>query len=109
MGAALLRVSRLQEKWRVKLAVALEAKSESGGSRMHAFKHFCEKYALLMLPFITVLREGLEAVVFVAGVTFSAPATAVPLPVVCGFAAGGLVGYGIYKYVIENGLYSDIN
>lgn len=97
IGAALLRVSRMQEKWRVKLSRAMEAKVETGGSEKGNFKRFCEKYAMFMLPFITVLREGLEAVVFVAGVTFSAPATAVPLPVVCGLAAGALIGYGIYK------------
>jgi high-affinity iron transporter len=96
IGAALLRVSRMQEKWRVKLAVALEPKAENSGSKGN-FKRFCEKYAMFMLPFITVLREGLEAIVFVAGVSFSAPATAVPLPVFCGLAAGVAVGYGIYK------------
>jgi len=97
IGAALLRVSKMQEKWRVKLSVAMEAKVGNGASRTGSFKHFCEKYAMFMLPFITVLREGCEAVVFVAGVTFSAPATAVPLPIFCGLAAGTLVGYGIYK------------
>lgn len=97
IGAALLRVSRMQEKWRVKLALAMETKAETGGSKKGSFKRFCEKYAMFMLPFITVLREGLEAVVFVAGVTFSAPATAVPLPIFCGLAAGAVVGYGIYK------------
>lgn len=96
IGGALLRVSRMQEKWRVKLSLAMQAKVETGGSK-GTFKRFCEKYAMFMLPFITVLREGLEAVVFVAGVSFSAPATAVPLPVFVGLAAGSAVGYLIYK------------
>lgn len=52
---------------------------------------------MFALPFVTVLREGIEAVVFIAGVTFTAPATAVPLAVVVGLAAGALVGYGLYK------------
>jgi high-affinity iron transporter len=52
---------------------------------------------MFMLPFITVLREDLEAVVFFAGVSYSALATAVPLPVFCGLAAGAAVGYFIYK------------
>jgi high-affinity iron transporter len=97
IGGALLRVSRMQEKWPVKLSVAMQAKVETGGSKKGSFKRFCEKYVMFMLPFITVLREGLEAVVFVAGVSFSAPATAVPLPVFCGLAAGAAVGYFIYK------------
>jgi high-affinity iron transporter len=50
-----------------------------------------------LLPFIPVLREGLEGVIFVAGVSFSAPASAVPLPAVVGLLAGSLVGYVIYK------------
>jgi high-affinity iron transporter len=97
LGAALLRISRMQEKWRVKLTKAMEAKVGTTGNRNGTFKRWCEKYTLFILPFITVLREGLEGVVFVAGVSFSAPASAVPLPVVCGVAAGCFVGYFIFK------------
>jgi len=97
LGAALLRVSKMQEKWRVKLAKAMEANVESSGTRRGAFKRWAEKYAMFMLPFITVVREGLEAVVFVAGVSFSSPASAVPLPVIVGLMAGSLVGYFIFK------------
>ncbi|KAH6717752.1 iron permease FTR1 family protein [Leptodontidium sp. 2 PMI_412] len=97
MGAALLRVAKMQEKWRVKLAKALEDKSITAEGKKGAFKRWCEKYAMFILPFITVLREGLEAVIFIAGVSFSAPAKAVPLPVVMGLLAGGVVGYLIYK------------
>lgn len=101
VGAALLRVGKMQEKWRVKLAKALEAPVPGTQRRTWFrsgwFKRFAEKYAMFMLPFITVLREGIEAIVFVAGVSFSAPATAVPLPVVVGLAAGGIVGYILYK------------
>lgn len=97
VGAALLRVGKMQEKWRVKLAKAVEAPVLSGGSRNGWLKRFAEKYAMFVLPFITVLREGIEAIVFVAGVSFSAPATAVPLPVVVGLIAGIIVGYILYK------------
>jgi high-affinity iron transporter len=97
LGAALLRVSKMQEKWRVKLAKSLEEKTVTAVRRKGAFKRWCEKYAMFLLPFITVLREGLEAVVFIAGVSFSAPASAVPLPVVVGLIAGAAVGYVIYK------------
>jgi high-affinity iron transporter len=98
VGAALLRVSKMQDKWRAKLAVAMDSKVTSN-SKKNSFKRWCERYAMFMLPFITVLREGLEAVVFVAGVTFSAPASAVPLPIFCGLLAGCAVGYAIYRYV----------
>ncbi|KAL6720514.1 high-affinity iron permease [Lecanora helva] len=99
MGAALLRVSKLQDKWRLKLAKALEAKDSASkaGPLGPRFKLLCEKYAMFILPFITVLREGLEAVIFVGGVSVGSPATAFPLPVVTGFACGCLIGYFIYK------------
>jgi high-affinity iron transporter len=98
MGAALLRVSKFQEKWRVKIAKAIESKDSMGyhhfGGR---FKAWCERYALFVLPFITVLREGLEAVVFVGGVGIGMPASAFPLAVFCGLLAGIFIGYLIYK------------
>ena len=98
MGAALLRVSKLQDKWRVKLARALEAKgSVRQGPVRSRFRHWCEKYAMFLLPFITVLREGLEAVVFIGGVSLGLPATSFPLAVLCGLGAGALLGFFIYK------------
>jgi high-affinity iron transporter len=96
VGVALLRVGKMQEKWRVKLAKALESPVRTG-SRSKWFKRVMEKYAMFMLPFVTVLREGVEAIVFVAGVTFSASATAIPLPVVVGLVFGIVVGYLLYK------------
>lgn len=100
VGAALLRVGKMQEKWRLKLAKALETPVKASISRSARFKRFAERYAMFILPFITVLREGVEAVVFVAGVSFSAPATAFPLPVVVGLAVGSAIGYVLYKYAL---------
>ena len=110
MGAALLRVSKLQDKWRVKLSKALEAKDKSDAFVKSDYwrakvirgnvKHWCEKYSMFLLPFITVLREGLEAVVFIGGVSLSIPATAFPLAVFCGLACGILIGYLIYRSVL---------
>ena len=99
MGAALLRVSKLQDKWRVKLAKALEVKdsTKQRGTLRVRFKLWCEKYAMFILPFITVLREGLEAVVFIGGVSLGLPAVSFPLPVVTGLGCGCLVGYFIYR------------
>lgn len=52
---------------------------------------------MFLVPFVTVLREGIEAIVFIAGVSFSSPAASVPLPVVMGLLAGAAIGYLIYK------------
>jgi len=97
LGAALLRVSKMKEKWAIKLAKAMSSRFEKSSNKRGAFKLWCEKYVMFILPFITVLREGLEAIVFIAGVTFSSPATSVPLPVVIGLIAGAFVGYLLYK------------
>ena len=98
MGAALLRVSKLQDKWRVKLAKALEKQDATAQAEATTkFKAWCEKYAMFLLPFVTVLREGLEAVVFIGGVGLGLPATSFPLAVFCGLGAGVLVGYLIYR------------
>ena len=98
MGAALLRVSKLQAKWRVKLAKALEAKDNKTINRRTRLKTWCEKYAMFILPFITVMREGLEAVIFIGGVSLGLKASSIPLAVVCGLVAGSLIGYLVYRY-----------
>ena len=98
VGAAMLRVSKLQEKWRLKIANAVQTKDNTQTTSFRSqFKVWCEKYAMFILPFITVVREGLEAVLFVGGVSLALPATAFPLPAILGFAVGCLVGYLVYK------------
>lgn len=100
VGIGLLRVNKLQDKWKVKVAQALESKHR--GSKMgfaSRLKLWAEKYSMFILPFITVLREGLEAIVFIGGVGLGLPASAFPLAVICGLGAGLAIGYLIYKYV----------
>jgi high-affinity iron transporter len=98
VGAALLRIGKMQDKWRVKLARAMEGPVITRGTKTGSWlRNFAEKYAMFVLPFITVLREGIEAIVFVAGVSFSASATSIPLPTVVGLIFGAIVGYILYK------------
>lgn len=96
MGAALLRVTKLKEKWQLKLAKAMES---TGNSRNipARFRLWCQKYAMFILPFITVLREGLEAIIFVGGVSLGASAKSIPLPTVVGLIGGSIIGLIIYK------------
>ncbi|EXJ66458.1 high-affinity iron transporter [Cladophialophora psammophila CBS 110553] len=96
MGLAILRINKTKEKWRVKIAQALVAKTKhhDAASRLGEWGR---RYAMFILPFITTLREGLEAVVFVGGVSLGLPATAFPIPVITGILAGLLVGYLIYR------------
>ncbi|SCU81928.1 LAFA_0C08020g1_1 [Lachancea sp. 'fantastica'] len=98
MGIAMLRINKLQAKWRVKIARALLDVPERKRDRFK-IGHLTRHYAMFLLPFITVLREGLEAVVFVAGAgitTQGSRASAYPLPVVVGLIAGSLVGFILY-------------
>ncbi|KAF8747799.1 Iron permease FTR1 family [Rhizoctonia solani] len=82
-----------QDKWRRKLSHAFAAKGQNpsddqsgrAGVRM-----------LFMLPFVTVLREGLEAVVFIGGVSLGQPASSIPLAALAGLVIGLVVGYLIY-------------
>lgn len=117
MGAALLRVSKMQAKWRLKLARAIESKghgllrrrrdqggADGGGAAAakpglrQRTKLWLERYAMFILPFITILREGLEAIVFIGGVSLSLPASAIPLATFTGLLAGCAVGYLIYRF-----------
>lgn len=99
MGAVLLRVGKLEASWRAKLTRAVEAGSnrDSSNTFLGRFTNVGNKYALFMLPFVTILREGLEAVLFIAGVVASSPASSVPLSVLAGMIAGSLISYLIYK------------
>ncbi|KAK9238565.1 iron permease FTR1 family-domain-containing protein [Lipomyces kononenkoae] len=92
MGLAMLRLNKMKGKWRVKIADAL---AETGGRT--TVGSFSRKYAMAILPFVTVLRESIEAIVFIGGVTLSAPATSVPLSVFTGILCGSGVGYFIYQ------------
>ncbi|KAK9466829.1 iron permease FTR1 family-domain-containing protein [Lipomyces arxii] len=92
MGQAMLRLSKMKDKWRVKIAKAL-AKHEG----KQTVGSFSSRYAMAILPFVTVLRESIEAVVFMGGVSLSAPPSAFPLSVIAGIGCGTSVGYFIYS------------
>lgn len=68
MSLAMLKSQELQEKWRGKLGEAMQNANEK-----RSVRNLSAKYALLILPMITVLREGLEAMIFVGGVSISCP------------------------------------
>ncbi|TID28205.1 hypothetical protein CANINC_002638 [Pichia inconspicua] len=96
MGIAMLRINKLQRKWRIKIARAILTPPAKTADRFK-IGYLLKKYSLFILPFITTLREGLEAVVFVGGVGISeASARAFPLPVICGIIAGIAVGLILY-------------
>jgi high-affinity iron transporter len=104
-GAVLLRVGKLQAKWGAKLSRAVQER-ESGATvgadtrKKSFFGRYTavgENYALFLLPLITILREGLEGVLFIAGVVLGSPASSIPLSVLAGIVVGILISFVIYK------------
>ncbi|KAJ1566733.1 high-affinity iron permease [Cladochytrium tenue] len=53
--------------------------------------------AMFIIPLITVLREGLEAMVFLGGIGISADPGTIPMAAIIGLLCGVLLGYIIYK------------
>lgn len=102
MGIAFLKMDRSRIKWRYKLAAAFDSSTKNyevndQGHEVSAKGGKTGRWALFFLPLITLLREGLEAVVFVGGVSMNTSAKAIPLPTVIGLIAGFVVGYLIYR------------
>ena len=56
------------------------------------------KYILFILPLITVLREGMEAIIFVGGVALGQPAASIPIAAIVGLVCGIIVGVIIYAF-----------
>lgn len=100
MGIGLVRLNKMQEKWRYKIAKSI-VDSDPRTVKEKGIKarigRFTTKYAMLILPLITTLREGVELIVFIGGVSVGQPATAFPLAVIVGLICGIAVGLVIYK------------
>ncbi|RKP30752.1 iron permease FTR1 [Metschnikowia bicuspidata] len=121
MGVGLLRINKIMKvKWWIKLGDAYAAKDDADAAstllpdallsrvsllstlglldeqppRSRAFR---KKYFLAILPFVTTLREGMEAVVFVGGVGIAQPPQSIPSAVVAGMALGAAIGYSLYR------------
>ncbi|BEJ16074.1 hypothetical protein CspHIS471_0506790 [Cutaneotrichosporon sp. HIS471] len=95
MGLAFLRLPHARMKWRLKLLQAVEGaagvdqKSTSTRRRQRKMgARAARGWILFGLPFITVLREGLEGVVFLGGIGL----TGSPLSIFTGALAGFLIG-----------------
>ncbi|KAL2914213.1 high-affinity iron permease [Polyrhizophydium stewartii] len=53
--------------------------------------------ALFWLPFITVLREGLEAVVFIGGVSLGEEPSSIPIAAIVGIIIGIAIGFIVHR------------
>ncbi|PCH44699.1 iron permease FTR1 [Wolfiporia cocos MD-104 SS10] len=91
MGVTMLKMDRAKAKWRIKLQRAFSGQHVDGRTR-------AGKWVLFLLPLITVLREGMEAVIFVGGVSLGQPAVSIPIAAIVGLACGLVVGFLIYAF-----------
>lgn len=69
MGLTMLRIDRSKIRWRAKLEGAFDKQAEDKLAPLAKKEAKGGKWTLFLIPLITVLREGLEAVVFVGGVS----------------------------------------
>lgn len=103
MGLFFLRISKLKEKFRIKLANMLIQKQrhnsslETNNTLSSRLKTFLERNTLFFLPFITCLRESLEAFVFVGGVGITQPLSTLPLSSLLAVLTSLCVGYFLYS------------
>lgn len=97
MGLFFLRLSKLKEKFRVKLANLLINRDSASDTHQSRWKHFMERYSLFFLPFITCMRESLEAFVFVGGVGISQPLSTIPLSATVAVIVASIAGYYLYR------------
>jgi high-affinity iron transporter len=97
MGITMLKLDRAKAKWRVKLQRAFSDQHVDRGTRTG-------KWVLFILPMITVLREGIEAVVFVGGVALGQPAKSIPIAAIVGLCCGLICGYFIYQFASRSTL-----
>lgn len=91
MGIGMLKLNRAKAKWRIKLQHAFEGQGARGGARTG-------KWALFLLPFVTILREGMEAVIFVGGVSLGQSAASIPIAAIVGIICGLICGFIIYTF-----------
>ena len=99
MGLFFLRMGKLREKFRIKLAsIIYSDKGKMLKNNTENAVKFSEKYAFFILPFVTTLREGLEAVVFIGGIGIDQPLTSIPLSMLSAVCISGIFGYYFFKY-----------
>lgn len=120
MGLSLLRINQMQKKWQVKLGKNMRKRFETQeqvdedgiivNSETDAISHrkklkglkgklkrLTEKNSLMILPMVTLLREGLEAIFVISGVSASEPASSLPLSIISALTLGSLIGVFLYK------------
>lgn len=95
MGMAMLRINHMTEKWKVKVARIIIETHE--GKAKFGLRYLSRKYAMAILPLVTTLREGLEAVMFLGGLGVNQPISSFPLAALAAVSLGSFIGWLMYR------------
>lgn len=98
MGVKILRVNRMQQKWHHKLGTILN-KNAQMMDVAEKTSSFSDRNAMFILPFVTTLREGLEAIVFVGGIGINENTTVASIvnSALLAMIIGTIVGVILYR------------
>lgn len=94
LGFAMLKIRGYEAKWESKLQ--RQAAAQAAAQTDPTLNTKSGKWGIWVLAFTTTLREGLEAVVFIAGVSAGLPVSSIPIPAVIGIIMGLSVGFILY-------------
>ncbi|KAG6542312.1 hypothetical protein Mapa_016237 [Marchantia paleacea] len=93
MAFSMIRVDTWRAKWEKKLTkVTVDSVAKYG-----TLQSTRSKYALFLIPFTIVIREGVEAVIFLGGIGLEGSGTAYPLAAITGAVCGIAIGFMLYK------------
>ncbi|KAL2614126.1 hypothetical protein R1flu_025818 [Riccia fluitans] len=92
MAFSMIRIDTWRSKWEKKLT-----KVTTDSVQNFSTGELQSKYALFLIPFTVIIREGVEAVIFLGGIGLQGSGTAYPLAAVTGAICGIAIGYAIYR------------
>jgi high-affinity iron transporter len=98
VGKSLLDASKMEENMTADLMKSWGSNPKKKHYWMKRWwNRLTSKYVRICFPFIIVVREGLEAAAFIAGVAVSGQLLSVPISLLSGLIAGALIGLVFYK------------
>lgn len=115
MGFGMMRLKYMKQKLENKISLAIlsigeeDSKNTQKPMKNHKLKStkniyffsnkvnsWARNYSMTLLPLVTILREGVEAVVFIFGTAIGKPANGYPLSLISGIVCGIFAGISLY-------------
>ncbi|KAJ3308427.1 hypothetical protein HDV04_001231 [Boothiomyces sp. JEL0838] len=94
---AILKTKYLKEKLNKKLQTRIDNAQTQNATQDAESEMKSTVFMFFWISFLSVVREGLEAVVFMGGVAVSEPPSSIPVAAICGLVVGLLTGYIIHR------------